>query len=275
MIDPKEIVLAALPSLPLEQSSELPQIPGIYIAYIADSSTNTIQYIGRSTNIYRRWRTHHRFNDLIKVRNIRIAWIVIEDTSLLPGIESVLIRFFNPPLNGAIFNAFTGEITKTRNNRAMAFTETNWNETKSERTTIALTATGKRELDRQCEEKNISRSELIERYLRGTVSVPPLAEESREQLFSPATPIRLTVDQIIEVLDSLRFQDLARVAQFSVGSIVQRKILEEEPKGREELAIAFLKKLVNQEKPSNTEINTLAELMDEDSEEIAALVASI
>ncbi|MBW4422628.1 MAG: GIY-YIG nuclease family protein [Myxacorys californica WJT36-NPBG1] len=52
MIDPQTINPLALPSVPLELRSQLPETPCIYFAI---NSLGQVQYIGRSANPKRRW----------------------------------------------------------------------------------------------------------------------------------------------------------------------------------------------------------------------------
>jgi putative transcriptional regulator len=96
MISPESIDLATLPSIPLESKSQLPKKPGIYLAI---DSGGIVQYVGRSINFRQRWAKHHRHRELEKLEGIRIAWLEVNDPSLLPNIESVFITWFNPPLN--------------------------------------------------------------------------------------------------------------------------------------------------------------------------------
>ena len=96
MFNPESLDLSALPSVLLKNRLMLPKISCIYFAM----SDGTIQYIGRSTNLYQRWAAHHRYNDLHP--DSHIAWFEFSDSSLLPEIERALIAWFKPPLNGKI-----------------------------------------------------------------------------------------------------------------------------------------------------------------------------
>lgn len=98
MIDPQSIAPTALPSVLLTARKDLPTIPCIYFAI--DSQEN-VQYIGRTTNLQQRWVGHHRTKQLEKMKGVRIAYLSIDDISLLPSIEQALIDWFKPPLNGA------------------------------------------------------------------------------------------------------------------------------------------------------------------------------
>ena len=96
MINPSEIDVAVLPSLPLSERSSLPSTPGIYFAI---DSLGQIQYIGKSVNIRQRWIGHHQLEGLDIIGGIKISWLVVEDPKLLYHIETALINYFRPPLN--------------------------------------------------------------------------------------------------------------------------------------------------------------------------------
>lgn len=96
---PESIDLSSLPSILLSERRKLPHLAGIYICITPDKA---ILYIGRSINIAKRWLQHHRYPELRVVSDIRIAWVEVSDASLLPGIETALIKYFSPPLNRKI-----------------------------------------------------------------------------------------------------------------------------------------------------------------------------
>ena len=97
MFNPESLDLSTLPSVLLKNRLMLPKISGIYFAM----SNGTVQYIGRSTNLYQRWAAHHRYSDLHP--DSHIAWIEISNVHLLPEIEKALIAWFKPQLNGKQF----------------------------------------------------------------------------------------------------------------------------------------------------------------------------
>lgn len=97
MIDPNSIDLANLPTLPLEYKSLLPEVSCIYFAI---DSLGTIQYIGQTTNLQQRWISHHRYHDVNACSGVRISYLYIDAPELLPEIESALIDWFKPVLNG-------------------------------------------------------------------------------------------------------------------------------------------------------------------------------
>ena len=97
MINPETLDLSALPSVTLEAKSQLPTQSAIYFAI---DSQGIVQYIGRSTNIHRRWLKHHRFSQLKSIGDIRIAYLFV-DSDLLSNVETALVKWFQPPLNWA------------------------------------------------------------------------------------------------------------------------------------------------------------------------------
>lgn len=96
MVDPSAINVSELPSVALEDRFQLPPEPCVYFAF---DSQGAVQYIGRSVNLQQRWQNHHRYNDLLKIDGVRIAYASVA-LDLLPEVEVELIKVFDPPLNG-------------------------------------------------------------------------------------------------------------------------------------------------------------------------------
>jgi transcriptional regulator with XRE-family HTH domain len=94
---PETIDIVSLPSVPLQDSIALPQSPAVYFVL---NDANVVLYVGRTKSLASRWKAHHRIDDFLKVPHLRIAYLVITDTSLLVDIEKALIAYFAPPLNG-------------------------------------------------------------------------------------------------------------------------------------------------------------------------------
>ncbi len=93
-----KIDLLTLPSLPLANRSELPKCAAIYFVL----KGQTVLYIGRTSNLQQRWFGHHRWHQLEAVgAHICIAWLHCTDVSLLPELETALIKHFQPSLNRA------------------------------------------------------------------------------------------------------------------------------------------------------------------------------
>lgn len=92
------IEIRRLPSVPVQQRDTLPKMEGIYFVLSGDG---VVQYIGRSSNLYLRWRTHHRLNLYTKDPCYTIAWLSVSNAELLPAIEKACIDYFKPQDNGA------------------------------------------------------------------------------------------------------------------------------------------------------------------------------
>ena len=95
MIDIQSISPLDLPSMELERCSKLPPVTCVYFAI---DSTGSVQYVGQTVNLNRRWIQHHRYGLLSKMKSVRIAYLVTDTDSLL-SIETKLIQWFRPPLN--------------------------------------------------------------------------------------------------------------------------------------------------------------------------------
>lgn len=97
MIAPESLDIAALPSLPLSDRKQFPLTACIYFCL---DEKGAVQYIGRTGNLNQRWSSHHRMSDLEKACCTKIAYLNVEDASLLREIETTLIEWFCPLLNG-------------------------------------------------------------------------------------------------------------------------------------------------------------------------------
>lgn len=114
-IAPESIKLSELPSVPLEWYKGLPKCAAIYIAY---SEYEEVLYVGRSVDLQNRWKGHHRIDQLIQVGNVRLAWIEVSNSKLLPAIETALIEYFQPRFNFAACKPRIG-LTKLRKKRGL------------------------------------------------------------------------------------------------------------------------------------------------------------
>lgn len=86
-----------LPSVCLSRVKELPTCTAIYFAI---DSQNRILYIGRASNLFERWKNHHRQGELEeKYKSVKIAWQIWNEESLNEA-EAYLIKYFQPLLNG-------------------------------------------------------------------------------------------------------------------------------------------------------------------------------
>ncbi|MCC5624821.1 hypothetical protein [Nostoc sp. CHAB 5715] len=95
MINPQTINPLTLPSVALNERSQLPSQRCIYFAI---DSQGVVQYIGRTVNLQTRWLKHHRYKQLAQSEDVRIAYLSIEP-DLLPEVELALIEWFNLRLN--------------------------------------------------------------------------------------------------------------------------------------------------------------------------------
>ncbi|MBW4469261.1 MAG: hypothetical protein KME45_03255 [Stenomitos rutilans HA7619-LM2] len=104
MLNLETIDFSALPSLPLEQRSQLPTTPCIYFAIDAQG---VVQYIGKAKNARQRWigSSHHCYKNLLTMGGVRLAHLVVDDAIFLSEIESALIAWFNPVLNRTVTSA--------------------------------------------------------------------------------------------------------------------------------------------------------------------------
>ncbi len=98
MINPESIDLSTLPCVALSERNALPSTSGIYFAIDA---YGVVQYIGKAVNIQQRWLTHHRYAQLKDYQSVKIAYLAVSDPELLLPIESALIDWFDPSLNGS------------------------------------------------------------------------------------------------------------------------------------------------------------------------------
>lgn len=97
MIDPQSLDIFALPWLPLGVRAAFPQKPAVYLAIDAQAQ---VQYVGVAVNARNRWIAHHRLVQLEALEGqVRIAFLFLDDESLLAKTEKALIDWFKPPLN--------------------------------------------------------------------------------------------------------------------------------------------------------------------------------
>ncbi len=96
--EPESINLSTLASVLFEERSQLPESSGVY--FVVDDK-GIVKYIGRAKNLNFRWIQHHRIPQLKAMDSIKIAYLVVDDLSLLKEIEKALIEWFNPELNNS------------------------------------------------------------------------------------------------------------------------------------------------------------------------------
>lgn len=95
----EQIEIATLPFLPL--LSERRRLPNVAACYLVLEG-ETVIYVGRSKNLYSRWRNYHQKGKDLRSRStqLKIAWIECSNPSLIPALETALIEYFQPELNG-------------------------------------------------------------------------------------------------------------------------------------------------------------------------------
>jgi predicted GIY-YIG superfamily endonuclease len=92
--------LSELPSVYLLEKDKLPNCASIY--FVTDSQGQVL-YVGRTANLVKRWREHHRFNQLKRLNRknrISISWLTCSnDINTLSNLENEFIKLYKPPLN--------------------------------------------------------------------------------------------------------------------------------------------------------------------------------
>lgn len=94
--EPKDFNPLDLPFATIDLLREIPKKQGIYFVI---SETEEILYVGKSTNLQQRLRGHHRLAQFKKLGTVKIAWVLLEDSSLLNRAEELLIRRYSPKHN--------------------------------------------------------------------------------------------------------------------------------------------------------------------------------
>lgn len=89
------IRLDALPKVDLSSKGQLPETPAVYFV----ATKTEIAYIGQSTNIRRRFASHHLLQVFRKLDNCAISYISIGCIELLATVEQDCIEYFRPHLN--------------------------------------------------------------------------------------------------------------------------------------------------------------------------------
>jgi predicted GIY-YIG superfamily endonuclease len=92
--------LSELPSVYLLEKDKLPNCASIY--FVSDSQGQVL-YVGRTVNLVKRWREHHRFYQLKRLNRksrISISWLTCSnDINTLSNLENEFIKLYKPPLN--------------------------------------------------------------------------------------------------------------------------------------------------------------------------------
>lgn len=91
-----QIRLSELPSLRMSEIGRLPDIGAVYIAATCESR---VLYVGQTVFLARRWRTHHRLEQIQQEPDARIFWIPESNPEAARRLENALIERFQPELN--------------------------------------------------------------------------------------------------------------------------------------------------------------------------------
>lgn len=169
MINPSELCLDSLPSIPLESRSELPTVPCIYFAI---DSQGLVQYIGRSNNARQRWLSHHCRRPLERMSGVKIAYLQCPK-ELLDEIELCLIDWFRPALNKQGVKSQRQKLGLRVRQIKEVEVEGLGDRIRSARLAIAQ----QKSLERICEEVGVSRTywyDLEKEALKGTLSIENL-----------------------------------------------------------------------------------------------------
>ena len=95
---PETINIQTLECVSYDARDSLPPIAAIYFVLSPDGE---ILYIGKATNLYLRWKSHHRRHVYALIHAVRIAWIPISNRAKLVEIEQMCIQHFSPVHNGS------------------------------------------------------------------------------------------------------------------------------------------------------------------------------
>ncbi|MEM8719645.1 MAG: GIY-YIG nuclease family protein [Cyanobacteria bacterium P01_G01_bin.39] len=82
-------------SVDLKDKDSLPEEPGIY--FVIDKSN--VYYIGMTTNLQKRWYSHHKQSEIDSLSEIKISYLNCLPKHYLKNLESTLINHFKPSLN--------------------------------------------------------------------------------------------------------------------------------------------------------------------------------
>jgi hypothetical protein len=94
-LNPLAIDIQDLPTVMFGERSRLPRMSAVYFAL---GVSDTVLYIGKTQDLWKRWRFHHRLQQLMDMGCLRIAWYGAKRDILLT-LEIPLIDAYKPPLN--------------------------------------------------------------------------------------------------------------------------------------------------------------------------------
>lgn len=90
-----------LPSVALDERHRLPAVAAVYFVF---DDPDAMLYVGMSSNLRQRWRSHHRLAQARRQSGARIYWLAVDAAfggAALAGLERYCIGKFTPVLNDA------------------------------------------------------------------------------------------------------------------------------------------------------------------------------
>jgi hypothetical protein len=97
MLDVSTLDLSTLPSVALEEQSQLPTTPCIYFCL---HESGEVLYVGKSLCPRQRWASnHHRLRQMKEIGDVTIAWLIVNSVNSLQELEEELIARFTPRFN--------------------------------------------------------------------------------------------------------------------------------------------------------------------------------
>lgn len=90
--------ISSLPSLPLEQHNQLPNVPAIYFVLSQDKPV----YIGQTMRLAHRLGGHFRLAEFTELPSAIVAWFAVETSTTREQLlqqESAFIKRFRPEMN--------------------------------------------------------------------------------------------------------------------------------------------------------------------------------
>src|SRR5690349_19308177 len=87
--------IQALPSLAFRHRQFLPDVPVIY--FVLDDSVPELLYVGRTNNLEKRWKDHHRTPQMQD--HYRIYWYLVVAAHTRAELERAFIAIMDPRWN--------------------------------------------------------------------------------------------------------------------------------------------------------------------------------
>jgi len=96
MFDIKDLDNQDIPSVSIKDRSRLPPIHAVYFVI---SSTGEFLYVGKTTNLFQRFKSHNRIKKFLVDSGTRIYWTEEKESKKLAELEKVFIQLLNPKIN--------------------------------------------------------------------------------------------------------------------------------------------------------------------------------